>query len=93
MKRLKSFGVFITQLVSKTPSPEFQPIEPALAITEGVSGYWHYHISHNTRYSRALCSAKTMYTAIPIEQWGIRFGQHLPKRPTWCEHCERMAGL
>jgi hypothetical protein len=60
-------------------------------VTEGVSGMWHYHISETEKtLSRGLCGAKTMYTAIPLEHWKMQFGEHFPKRPTWCAECEKL---
>lgn len=61
-----------------------------LVVTEGIVGYWHYHISDaDKRLSRALCGADVMYTSIPLDAWGIPFGEHFPKHPTWCEDCAK----
>ena len=62
-----------------------------LKVTEGVSGVWHYHLSEAHRVSRGLCGARTMATAIQLKDWKIPFGEHFPKRPTWCEKCDRAA--
>jgi hypothetical protein len=59
-----------------------------LVVTEGVSGVWHYHLSEAHRTSRALCDAQTMATSMPLQNWKLPFGEHFPKRPTWCEKCD-----
>lgn len=59
-----------------------------LAVSEGVAGVWHYHLSQRGQTSRALCGAKTMMTGIPVTAWGKPFGEHFPKQPTWCKACE-----
>ena len=61
-------------------------------IVEGIAGMWSYHISTDVPY-RALCGAQTMNTSIPIERWESVFGEHFPKRPTWCSECASKAGL
>jgi len=60
-----------------------------MKITEGVMGMWHYHISFDDEPYRALCGAKVMGTSIPLDQWGKPFGEHFPKRPTYCSGCEK----
>lgn len=64
--------------------------DPKFVVTEGISGVWHYHISTPDRRARGLCDARTMYTAIPVEHWGMQFGEHFPKRPTWCAKCKEL---
>jgi hypothetical protein len=59
-----------------------------LKITEGVSGMHHYHLSTEQSPYRGLCGAQVMGTAMPLERWRVPFGEHFPKRPTWCEKCE-----
>lgn len=63
----------------------------ALKITEGVSGLWHYHLSLPTNPSRGICGALVMRTSIPRDDWGLPFGEHFPKRPTWCAKCAERA--
>lgn len=58
------------------------------SITESVSGYWHYHISLKSDRTVSFCGKQTMNTSIPLERWGVRFGEHFPKHPTWCQSCE-----
>ncbi len=58
-------------------------------IVEGISGLWHYHLSNSITY--ALCGAQTMRTSMALDEWGKPFGEHFPKRPTWCKECERLA--
>lgn len=60
----------------------------AYTITEGVSGMHHYHFSIAGSETRGLCGARTMRTSIPIDAWRVPFGEHFPKRPTWCSACE-----
>lgn len=62
-----------------------------LIVTEGVSGVWHYHLSRPEKFTRGLCDAKTMQTAIDVADFGKSFGDHFPKRPTWCAQCKDLA--
>jgi hypothetical protein len=59
-----------------------------LEISEGISGVWHYHLSPKGKATRGLCGARTMHTSIPLTGWKEPFGEHFPKRPTWCEECD-----
>lgn len=60
-----------------------------LIITEGISGMWHYHLSREDNFTRGLCGAWVMRTAIPREGWmRATHGDHMPKRMTWCKTCE-----
>lgn len=59
-------------------------------VTEGIHGMWHYHISEAGKTTRGLCGAKTMHTSISLKDWRVPFGEHFPKRPTWCQECERL---
>lgn len=63
---------------------------PTHVVVEGISSVWHYHIAVPERRARGLCGATTMYTAIPVEHWKMQFGEHFPKRPTWCTQCEEL---
>ena len=63
----------------------------SLQVTEGVSGLWHYHLSLPTSKTRGLCGALVMGTSIPRDDWRKPFGDHFPKRPTWCEKCDARA--
>lgn len=58
-----------------------------LEVTEGSHGYWHYHLSTQASPYRGLCGAKVMHTSIRLADWGVPFGEHFPKRPTWCAEC------
>lgn len=62
-------------------------------ISEGVSGVWHYHLSDESTGHRGLCGAHTMPTKIRLQDWRVQFGEHFPKRPTWCDECEKLANL
>lgn len=59
-----------------------------MKITEGILGYWHYHLSEDDSPTVALCGEKTMRTEMKLESWGIPFGEHFPIRPKWCKNCE-----
>ncbi len=60
-------------------------------VTEGISGMWHYHVSiEGPAFYRSLCGAQVMRTMIPIAHWGMQFGEHFPKRPTWCKTCAEL---
>lgn len=58
-----------------------------LRVSEGISGLWHYHLNTEESPFKALCGASTMHTAIQLSGWGVPFGEHFPKRPTWCQKC------
>ena len=58
-----------------------------MRITEGISSMWHYHLSRDDKFTEGLCGAKTMQTSMNLDQWGIPFGEHFPKKPTWCKEC------
>ena len=52
-------------------------------ITEGVEGYWHYHISHKDKFIKSLCGKDTMMTELTFSSWG--FIGHLKER--YCKEC------
>lgn len=60
-------------------------------VTEGISGVWHYHLSDPKTFTRGLCGGQTMKTAIEAADFGKPFGDHFPKRPTWCVNCQQLA--
>jgi hypothetical protein len=70
-----------------------QRVASNLEVTEGIAGYWHYHISRSERPYRALCGAQAMGASIRLADWRVPFGEHLPKRPTWCAECERLRSV
>jgi hypothetical protein len=57
-------------------------------ITEGVAGYWFYHISEKNKFTKSLCGKDTMRTSIPLEQWNIKGDGHIPEK--YCKECERI---
>lgn len=75
----------LSRFFKKTPVPLAE--STGLVVTEGVSGYWHYHLSDADCNIRSLCGKQVMHTSIPPERWGVPFGEHFPKRPTWCQEC------
>ena len=62
-----------------------------MIITEGISSVWHYHLSYDGKHTKALCGADTMSTAMTLDMWGMPFGEHFPKRPTWCRKCHEIS--
>jgi hypothetical protein len=59
-------------------------------VTEGVAGYWHYHLSEKVeRPIISLCGKPVMLTHLPFSAWGTK--GHLGER--WCEECAKKAGL
>ena len=75
-------------------STEPEKVPEGFAVVEGVTGVWHYHLRRATATAGpALCGAQVMHTGLPYERWGVPFGEHFPKKPTWCAHCQRMKDL
>lgn len=62
-----------------------------LVISEGSTGFWHYHLSRRGNPIRGLCGAATLPTAMPVSAWGSPGEAGLPKRPNYCEKCARIA--
>lgn|GEM_PF-6985641 len=62
-----------------------------LTVTESTHGIWDYHLSRRANIMRALCGAPTMPTAMPVSAWGDQPEENLPRRPTYCEACARLA--
>jgi hypothetical protein len=52
-------------------------------ITEGIEGYWHYHISHEKSFTKSLCGKQTMKCNLPEKGWGVK--SHLRER--YCSDC------
>lgn len=66
----------------------------SVSITEGIASLWHYHVSNFDKARqmpsfRSVCGAKVMLTAMPLKNWAVPFGEHFPKRPTFCVHCSQ----
>jgi len=74
-----------------SPTTSGQRVAGALKITEGIAGYWHYHLSSPSAPFRGLCGAKVMHTAIRLQDWRVPFGEHFPKPPSWCAQCEALS--
>lgn len=75
--------------------PRYHPIittfpDDTLHIVEGVVGYWHYHLAPAGTNSQGLCGARTMFTSIPLGDWGMEGGEHLPKHYTYCKKCDEI---
>ena len=62
------------------------------AVTEGVAGYWHYHLSEKGKEYRSLCGRPTMRTSIPLHRFGL--WQAAPDsamiKGRWCEACQKI---
>jgi hypothetical protein len=58
-----------------------------LKITEGVEGYFYYHLSLAGNKTKSLCGKTVMNTEIPLTTWG-RVG-HLKER--YCKDCANAA--
>ena len=60
--------------------------QPALVVTEGISGVWHYHLSLETTKTVGLCGARTMSTSLPLSAWGRHIpNYHIPEK--FCAKC------
>lgn len=58
-----------------------------MIISEGVEGYYFYHISPDDSPTKSLCGKTVMPTQIPVSTWG--FKGHLNER--YCAECEKLA--
>lgn len=61
-------------------------ISKAMSITEGIEGYYNYHLCSDGKTSKALCGAATMQTYVPLSAWGTI--SHLNE--SWCKKCKAM---
>ena len=73
------------------PLPKTEAERNELTITESTHGIWNYHLSRRASILRSLCGTATMPTALPVSAWGEQPDENLPKRPTYCEACARLA--
>lgn len=62
-----------------------------LQVTEGIHGYWFYHLSEPGKHWKSLCGKSTMQTSMPLSHWGVPFGDHFPIKPRYCRECEKLA--
>lgn len=65
-----------------------------LVVTEGTSGYHHYHLSNPhdpAGAGRSLCGRPVMHSGIDLADWQKPFGEHFAKKPTWCKDCAAAA--
>lgn len=58
-----------------------------MIISEGVEGYFFYHISPNDTPVKSLCGKLVMPTSIPLTTWGTK--GHLNER--YCNECEKLS--
>jgi hypothetical protein len=56
-----------------------------LVITEGIMGYWYYHLSKPENINQSLCGKQVMRTAMSNTDWGIN--TELKER--YCSNCEK----
>ncbi len=62
-----------------------------IVVTETTHGIWDYHLSRRANIMRSLCGTPTMPTAIPVSAWGEKTNEKLPRQPTYCDACTRLA--
>ena len=58
-------------------------------VTEGISGYYFYHLSPVEDYTYSLCGKNTMQTHIPLSSWGEKGPSHI--RYKWCSMCKELS--
>ncbi|MBS0304960.1 MAG: hypothetical protein JSR43_06200 [Proteobacteria bacterium] len=73
------------------PIPRTEAERNELVVTEASDGYWSYHLSRRVSLMRSLCGKATLPTAIPVSAWGSKPEENLPKAPTYCQACARLA--
>lgn len=54
-----------------------------LIITEGIEGYWNYHLSFSSMFTKSLCGKDVMKTSLKKSQWGTK--THLNE--SYCDEC------
>jgi hypothetical protein len=65
-----------------------------LVITEGIAGYWHYHISYDDTRHVGLCGKRTMYSGTAVVTWnwvGHRGAGDI--NYSYCKDCEHLKNL
>ena len=73
------------------PIPTTEAERNELVVTESSHGIWDYHLSRRANIMRSLCGTPTMPTAIPVSAWNAKVDENLPRHPTYCEACTRLA--
>jgi hypothetical protein len=73
------------------PLPATEAERNELVVSEVSRGFWVYHLSRRSNPLRSLCNAATMPTAIPLAAWGKPIDEGLPRQPSFCEACTRIA--
>lgn len=63
-------------------------MKPTYIITEGVAGYWYYHISEEHNFMKSLCGKDTMKTSIPLKHWNNIEQEHIPIK--FCKECDKI---
>ncbi len=87
----RSMSLFDSLNQSGIQIPKTDAERNELVVTEGSTGYWHYHLSRRVNVMRGLCGAPTLPTAIPLSAWGAPAEEGLPKPPKYCDACARLA--
>ncbi len=82
-------GAALAEPSFAAPKEALRYFNGPLALAEGISGAWHYHLSRAPKAVLALCGARTMATAVPLAAWGTR--SHLNER--YCARCAALGGL
>lgn len=77
---MKKIGTLDDDVVAKLESN-------GIHVTEGVSGYYSYHLSELGINAKSLCGAKTMLTSVPLASWGAK--GHLNEK--YCAECAQLA--
>ncbi|MDE2613099.1 MAG: hypothetical protein KGL78_06620 [Burkholderiales bacterium] len=73
------------------PVPKTEAERNELVVTEVANGFWDYHLSRRASIMRSLCGKSTLPTAIPLSAWGAKMEENLPKAPSYCPACARLA--
>jgi len=60
-----------------------------IIITEGVEGFWYYHLSKPETFNRSLCGKRVMITNLPLSSWGTV--THLNEK--YCKDCEQLKNM
>lgn len=88
------FSKKMTSLVWRKKASKEKPTKN-LVVTEGIAGYWHYHLSSSDETSMALCGSRTMPTKIQLEYFRKILKTKRERRCDGmaCKKCTEMAGF
>jgi hypothetical protein len=54
-------------------------------VTEGIEGYWHYHLSLKNEFTKSLCGISTMQCSLPYLSYKLGIKTHLNEK--YCQKC------